>query len=546
MKSNAFRYWVPVLAATAVGITLRALIAYNGSIWADEGTFLNVVAAPTTSEMIAFLKNHESHPPLFYLVMRAWSHVANGRDSILLLAPIALGGLIVPAMFLVGRELFSERVGMIAALIAAVAPQMTEHASQLRPYGLLALFTLASAASLIVVTTSPTRRALVCYCAATVAMLYTHNWGWLIGAGEIAAASIVIRHQRSGVRRETIRRIALSWVLILAPYSLWIPSFLFQSAHAGHGRLPLENVTDYLGYLFFSVSVIVESLIVGRHGDRETVAIAGLCVALIVFVLVRLRYQQQRGQSSSHSMGGVRAKMCVNIALFALLAALVLSPFNNLILPRSVATVMPMLILATAFWIAGLVERSPARSAAQLGTAILAFAFASAIFQTSALLTRPRSNTGAIADQVRTSVRRNDLLIVAPEWFAPSFDHYFPPSIEQIDYPYETRSSMIDFSNIWLTRVQSSAAKMVQERIKKANGDGRRTWFVVEHRYLRPFKPGELEQAYRNKRPDALTVRDIHFIMAVLDTVYGKPQRVLEAKSPQPLYDEMVAYLYGR
>jgi hypothetical protein len=55
-----------------------------------------------------------------------------------------------------------------------------------------------------------------------------------------------------------------------------------------------------------------------------------------------------------------------------------------------------------------------------------------------------------------------------------------------------------------------------------------------------------LEQAYRNKRPDALTVRDIHFIMAVLDTVYGNPQRVLEAKSPQPLYDEMVAYLYGR
>jgi hypothetical protein len=332
---------------------------------------------------------------------------------------------------------------------------------------------------------------------------------------------------------------------ILALYSPWIPSFLFQTGHAGHGRLPLETMLDYVGYLFFSIYVIVESLIVGRHGERQMVAIVGLGVAMTAFSLTRWKYRQRSDKSSS-SMADIRAKMCVNIALFALLAALVLSPFNNLILPRSVATVMPMLILAVSWWIAMLAAGSVTRSSAQLGAAVMAFAFAAGVFQTSALLTRPRSNTGAIANEVRANANPTDLLVVAPEWFAPSFDHYFPKSIEQIDYPYETRSTMIDFSNIWSTRVQSTAREMVRERIANARNSGRRTWFVVEHRYLRPFKPGELEQAYRNKRPDALTVRDIHFMIAVLDSLYGKPERVVRANQPQPLYDEMVAYLYAR
>lgn len=545
MKLLAFRYWVPVLAATAIGITLRAIIIYNGSIWADEGTFLNVVAAPTTSEMIAFLKYHESHPPLFYLVMRGWSYIADGRDSVLMILPIVLGGLIVPAAFVAGRELFSEKVGMIAAFLAAVAPQLTEHASQLRPYGLLSLCTLASAAALTVVVTSPTRRAWACYSFGTAAMLYTHNWGWLIAAGELAAALLVLRSQASGLRRSTIGGLALSWLAILAIYSVWIPSFLYQSGHAGHGRLPLENISDYLGYLFFSISVILESLLVGRHGERQIVAIVGLCVAVAAFSQTRMRYSQ-RGDISSPSISDIRAKMCMYITLFALLAALVLSPFNNLILPRSVATVTPMLILALAYWISRLIARSLAPSSAQLGAALLGFACAAGVFQTSALLDRPRSNAGAIANGVRANARPNDLLVVAPEWFAPSFDHYFPESIEQIDYPYAARSTMIDFSNIWLTRSQSTATDMVRSRMADAHQNGRRTWFVVEHRYLRQFNPGELEKAYRNKRPDALTVRDIHFMLAVLDSLYGKPQRVLRANEPQPLYDEMIAYLYGR
>jgi hypothetical protein len=207
---------------------------------------------------------------------------------------------------------------------------------------------------------------------------------------------------------------------------------------------------------------------------------------------------------------------------------------------------MPMLIVAAAIWIDRLITRNAPRSEAQLAAAVLGFACVSGVFETAHVLTRPRSNAGAIADIVRTHSSPNDLLIVAPEWFAPAFDHYFPPSIEQIDYPYEGRSAMIDFSNIWETQSQSMADSMVRRRIENAFRDRRRIWFVLERRYLRPIRADEIESAYRNKTPNPITARDVQRILMTLNTLYGKPREVFEAKDPLPLNDELLAYIYAR
>lgn len=545
MKSNASRYWIIVLAAALVATVLRAMIAYNGSIWADEGTFLGVIAAPTMQEMISFLKYHESHPPLFYLIMREWSRVAKVSDIVLMIMPLLLSVAMVPAMFIAGRKLFSARTGTIAAIIAAVAPQLTEHASQFRPYGLLSLCALGSAAALLFAIDSPTRRAWMLYVVSTAAMLYTHNWGWMIVAGELGAALVTLFHLTPQSRRAAIRGAALSWIAILALYSIWIPSFVYQSGHAGHRSLPIESALDYLGYLFFSSSVIVESLVVGRHTNRQIVAIACMSIAIVAFLVARRLYRQ-RDEASGDPLRSRRAKMSMNIALFALLAALALSPFNNLILPRTVATVAPMLILALAYFIDRLVARAAPPWEIHLGAAVLAFALAGGAFRTAELIRRPRSNAGRIADAVSANSRPNDLLIFAPESYVMAFDHYFPPSIEQIDYPHSTRSPMIDFSNMWLRTSQSAAPEMIRERIEAASRKGQRIWLVIEHRYARPLRSGELEEGYRHKRVDVISARDIQRIRATLETLYGKPKRTLEAKHPPPLIDEMVAYLYAR
>src|SRR5688572_26782753 len=99
--------------------------------------------------MIEFLRLHESHPPFFYLLARGWSGVLGGGDATLLVLPLVLSLLLVPVVYLAGKAMFGRSAALLAAAFAAISPALTEHASQLRPYGLLPVLVTASAASLL-------------------------------------------------------------------------------------------------------------------------------------------------------------------------------------------------------------------------------------------------------------------------------------------------------------------------------------------------------------------------------------------------------------
>ena len=238
--------------------------------------------------------------------------------------------------------------------------------------------------------------------------------------------------------------------------------------------------------------------------------------------------------------------MCLQISAFALLTALIVSPFSNLILPRGLATVMPTAILASAWWIEKIARGSAGKAEAQTAAIVFSVAFVAAGFETHALLQRPRSNIETIVGAIQRNVRPTDMLILAPEWFAASFDHYFPPSIEQVDYPYTGRSGMINFSNVWETRSKSSSFDSLKKRMEAARNADRRVWFVFERRYVRDYTQEELEKAFRHKLTGIFSVTEVRRIRSALDSLYGGPADVFEAKDPLPINDEMIAYLYGR
>lgn len=180
----------------------------------------------------------------------------------------------------------------------------------------------------------------------------------------------------------------------------------------------------------------------------------------------------------------------------------------------------------------------------QLTSILVIFGLVSSAFELEALIRRPRSNMRDIARAIDDRKEPSDLVVMAPEWFAASFDHYFPPSVEQIDYPFEGRSSLINFSNIWEAREKSVAMRGLQVRLAAARKAGRRVWFVSERNYLRSYRPDELQKAYRNRMPAFFTLRDIRLIRATLETLYGPPRLVLSTR-PTPVHDDMRGLLFA-
>ena len=537
-----------VVAATALALVLRAAVAYSGGIWADEGSFLNVVAAPSWREMIDFLKLHESHPPLFYVMMRAWARVAPGDTSIMLL-PIFIGTAMVPAMFIAGRALFDERIGLIGAVFAAFASQLVEHASQLRPYGLLSLLALISTSAMAIAVSGSRRRAWTVYVVATALMLYTHSWGWLVFGGQQLAVVLLLLRQKPGAPAPPLGEWLMCCGLVLLAYSPWLPSLLYQVTHAGHGSLPIDGLEDTVRYLFFGAFRIVESVLTGRLAARETVSVAALAAAILAVAAATFLHRRNAG-GYHRTVGAIgdtrfeRSRFIGNAALLSLAAAMIVSPLNNLLLPRGIATVVPLLLLVVGFWSGEVLAKRTTLQKTQLTVLVVSFAMVCSIFELPALVGRPRSNAREVALEINASKRPTDLLVVAPEWFAPSFDHYFPPSIEQIDYPFTGRGSLISFSNVWETRQKSNPLPGLQARLSQARAAGRRVWFVSERDYLRDFRTDDLEKAFRHRVPAAYSLSDVHTIRSTLERLYGPPKVILEPRE-KPVHDELLGYLFS-
>ena len=90
--------------------------------------------------MLRQVKGSESNPPLYYVLAWAWAK-AFGTGEIGLRSLSALfGAATVPVAYLVGRELASNRAGLIAAAIVAVNPMLIWYSQEARSYAVLVFF----------------------------------------------------------------------------------------------------------------------------------------------------------------------------------------------------------------------------------------------------------------------------------------------------------------------------------------------------------------------------------------------------------------------
>jgi hypothetical protein len=128
----------PLLKSTTFPVILITLLALGLRLWqletsvhyfVDELNFvdgvLNVIEARSTGEVL-----HLVHPfhwlaafPRLYPYLQNWGTVAGGQTLTgLRLASVIFGTLTIPAVYLLGKEMFERRIGLVAALLLATFP----------------------------------------------------------------------------------------------------------------------------------------------------------------------------------------------------------------------------------------------------------------------------------------------------------------------------------------------------------------------------------------------------------------------------------------
>lgn len=208
-----------------LAISLRAFRIGSKGVWVDEANAV-VIADHPLDGIVSSLRP-DSSPPLYYFLLHLWIGMFGYSEAALRALSALFGVLLVASAFVVGRQLFSPRAGLYAALFVAVSPVQVLYSQEMRMYSLLPLVALWAIAFTIRCAREGGAKNACGAVLFTAAALYTHNYGLFLLP---AVALIAIGS------RESRARIGL-WAAVgtgvAALYLPWVPILLSQLANTG-------------------------------------------------------------------------------------------------------------------------------------------------------------------------------------------------------------------------------------------------------------------------------------------------------------------------
>ncbi len=117
-----------------LGLGLR-LIALNQSFWMDEAITATVVKNFSLIGVVTKFIASDTHPPLYYLILRIWSLIFGYSEISLRFPSVIFGVITIFIVYKIGL-LFSKKTAYISAFLMAAAPLHIYYSQEARMYAL--------------------------------------------------------------------------------------------------------------------------------------------------------------------------------------------------------------------------------------------------------------------------------------------------------------------------------------------------------------------------------------------------------------------------
>jgi mannosyltransferase len=244
-----------LLLITVAGAILRMLQIGSKGLWLDEAFSVWLGWQPVP-DMLAWLLHVDQHPPLYYALLHFWMGLGDDAATVRAFSAFT-GTLTIPAIYLLGHRLAGRNVGLLAALILALAPFHVRFAQETRMYTLLTLNATLAVWALARLLTDPR--------AATVPL--GQQLADFFRAWRSARAAEANARSEAGVGYQQDFRESSAWV----------------SAPTRRRWLPIQAIeTDlaWLAYIFFTAATVL---------SHNTAVFFPVAVNLFVFGFMLVR-----------------------------------------------------------------------------------------------------------------------------------------------------------------------------------------------------------------------------------------------------------------
>lgn len=227
-------------AALVAGLFLVALalrvyhLDWQG-LWHDEAGSVTIARAPLSHVLDFFLHRTEPfelNPPVYYVLLRAWTSVAGTSDVAVRLLSAVVGSAAVPLAWRLGRRLFGARTALYGATLVAVSQLGVMFSQEARGYALVGPLWLITCEAFVHSRAHRSVRAWSVATLAAVLMVGTHYYAAL---GVMALAAFIVIRWREVPLRWVAASAATAFALLGPWAALTLPAQLAQArAAAGH------------------------------------------------------------------------------------------------------------------------------------------------------------------------------------------------------------------------------------------------------------------------------------------------------------------------
>jgi hypothetical protein len=400
--------WSPSALTAVLGLGVAGFLLWLPALgtwyWIDEALSIGLAEQPLGDITGSLVK--DGSPPLWYLALHAWVELFGTGEVATHALSVVFALAAIPVAWWAGVRVGGRRVALTVSVLVTLSPFLAYFAHETRMYTLVVVEALVVVAAFIAAFVDRRPRAEVGFVAASVVLLYTHNWGLYTMLASLVALVVVASWHDDG--RAVLRRGLRLHAIVGLAFLPWVPMLVGQLRDTG---APWSFTPD------------------ARDVVRELAALVRDERVLVVLLLAAgggLLSLRARWRSREATVAAVLAAFAVVPVVIGWLAAQVEPSWAT----RYLAVVLgPMLLLVAI----GIV-RSGAVGGLGLGIAVVLLL--QPLTRIQGNLEHPedaKSNAAELADELGPALDTGDVVVVAQPEAVPLFHHYLGDHLRYAD-----------------------------------------------------------------------------------------------------------------
>jgi mannosyltransferase len=194
-KHPVYRWMIPILL---LAFLLRVACLDAQSMWWDEAFSVTIGSMDLRSLLDAVLADRV-HPPLYYLLLRAWLTLGQGEFVVRVLSAF-LGVLGVASLFPIASLVGDRRLGAVSAFALAISPMHIWYSQEARMYSLVVFLTVLANYFFARLLRGDGRAIWLGYAITTLLAIHTHYLVLFVIVAQMTYLTVTRQRHRSLLR----------------------------------------------------------------------------------------------------------------------------------------------------------------------------------------------------------------------------------------------------------------------------------------------------------------------------------------------------------